>query len=503
MKEMNRVVFKYTIVLLCSFFTLYSCSKEDESEPQVEKEDLVVTPSSHEVDEGESVQFTVTANNKEVANATIYVNNTAITDYEHIFTETGIYQVSAKKEGYNDSEKVEVRVSKMLQLTLTTSANEISEGTEVSFEITVKGESVSADIYINNQKIDGTTFTFESIGTYTVIAKKIGYLDSEAVEIKVKNIEYQVDVYVAGWERGPSYDIAKYWKNGVAYEMSSLREARAYAIVVDNDDVYVGGTGTNISGRIDAKIWKNGEEEIWNKGITDHEASILSMSLYEGNLYAAGSVNKGYLKSVAAYWKNGEMFEIGNKHKYYRGNSISVNENGIHLVGSCDEVGTKAYYWNNEHINIINDSYQGYSVFTTNGDLYMTGRGSTPTYEPKYWKNGVGHILPGHTVPETVIAEKIFVDGEDVHVVGWRMNSEQKKIAIYWKNGDLQELSDGTKNAEITDVVVFEGDVYLSGYESNGLRTVAKLWKNGQSQDLTDGLANAYAREVVVVRSRK
>jgi len=30
-------------------------------------------------------------------------------------------------------------------------------------------------------------------------------------------------------------------------------------------------------------------------------------------------------------------------------------------------------------------------------------------------------------------------------------------------------------------------DVYVAGFEDNGLRTVAKLWKNGVGTPLTDG----------------
>ena len=44
-----------------------------------------------------------------------------------------------------------------------------------------------------------------------------------------------------------------------------------------------------------------------------------------------------------------------------------------------------------------------------------------------------------------------------------------------------------------------EYDVYVAGYEFNGSVDVAKLWKNGEVQDLTNGTSHAYATSVFVV----
>jgi hypothetical protein len=45
-----------------------------------------------------------------------------------------------------------------------------------------------------------------------------------------------------------------------------------------------------------------------------------------------------------------------------------------------------------------------------------------------------------------------------------------------------------------------KGDVYVAGYEYNAQdKNVAKLWKNGEEQNLTDGTRNASANSVFVI----
>lgn len=103
------------------------------------------------------------------------------------------------------------------KLVLTASATEIDKGETVTFEIMANGKAIDADIYIDNTKINGTTHTFKEAGTYQIVAKKEGYPGSEAITLKV----YQVDVYVAG--RGyniGSSPIAKYWENGTAIPLT-------------------------------------------------------------------------------------------------------------------------------------------------------------------------------------------------------------------------------------------------------------------------------------------
>lgn len=278
------------------------------------------------------------------------------------------------------------------RLVLEVNASDITEGDEVEFIVKVDKTIVPADIYVDGKKIEGTSYTFVKEGIFKAIAKKKDHIDSQELSITVLGATYETNVYVAGWIRGRNGNEVKYWKNGEpqALKFSTMGfRSQGRSISVVNGNVYVGGMESNSNGRTDAVVWKNGEIETWQKGINTgnpYGVSIHSTYSYNGDLYAAGTRKNGWVNDyisaplgVGVYWKNGTVQqEIGEEINNYNANSISVDENGVHIVGSGRDGGYKAYYWNNNQISIIGDSYQGYSVFTVNGEVYMTGRGSMP-----------------------------------------------------------------------------------------------------------------------------
>ena len=87
---------------------------------------------------------------------------------------------------YSCSKKKELGPSTNMELMLTASASNIDIGEIVIFEVATGDDVIGADIYIDNNKISGSTHTFEKAGTFQSVAKKIGYKDSKAVQIIVK-----------------------------------------------------------------------------------------------------------------------------------------------------------------------------------------------------------------------------------------------------------------------------------------------------------------------------
>ena len=79
----------------------------------------------------------------------------------------------------------------------------------------------------------------------------------------------------------------------------------------------------------------------------------------------------------------------------------------------------------------------------------------------------------------------------DVYVAGF-VDNGTVYVAMCWKNGIPQALTDGTRSAKALSVCVADGDVYVAGGQSsaNG-PDVATYWKNGVAVALTDGTTEA------------
>ena len=105
-----------------------------------------------------------------------------------------------------------------------------------------------------------------------------------------------------------------------------------------------------------------------------------------------------------------------------------------------------------------------------------------------YWKDGdLIELTDGTSDAE---ARAIAVDGDDVYVVGYESDK-----GVYWKNGTEIELEDG----EIAySIAIDDGDVYIAGNATGGNRTIAAYWKNDSIVKLTDGTNYAYAYSVAV-----
>jgi len=106
-------------------------------------------------------------------------------------------------------------------------------------------------------------------------------------------------------------------------------------------------------------------------------------------------------------------------------------------------------------------------------DVFVAGTEFNGTYNvAKYWKNGEVVLLSDGG--SNAIANSIFVNGPDVHVVGYESNPPSASYATYWLNGEETQLTDGSQYASAQAVFVYEDDVYIAGYESNGTKLVAK-----------------------------
>ena len=78
------------------------------------------------------------------------------------------------------------------------------------------------------------------------------------------------------------------------------------------------------------------------------------------------------------------------------------------------------------------------------------------------------------------------VPRENLYAAGVAADAAGRKIAVVWKNGEAQPLTDGTRDAEARSIWVSPaGDVYAAGFENDGTNEIACVWKNGMIRRLT------------------
>ncbi len=252
------------------------------------------------------------------------------------------------------------------------------------------------------------------------------------------------NVYIAGAVSNGTHNVATYWKNGVATQVTDgTKGSFAYAIAVSGNDVYVGGIeDDDPSGHGTLKYWKNGIPTTLSMGSS--LAEFGGMTVVGNDVYVVGSEaeNNG---RVIKYWKNGVETRLTDG-KYYA---------------------------------------HAYGIAVSGNDVYVVGNDGTPG--AKFWKNTTAVHLPGFYGSQLSIA----VDGNDVYVGGLQLIGN-KKVAMYWKNGQVIRLSDGTRDANIRAIAVDNGVVHATGSEADPVNvpiprySVGKYWNSkGASVNLS------------------
>ncbi len=133
-----------------------------------------------------------------------------------------------------------------------------------------------------------------------------------------------------------------------------------------------------------------------------------------------------------------------------------------------------------------------FSIAVSGNDVYLAGRvikpwgGSTTTPLATYWKNGVAVQLS--TNPSFAYA--VSVSDGTVAIAGQVSKNYSPLTAVYWQNGAITNISDGTVATEIWGMASNGPDVYIVGRAGS----TGGYWKNGVFVALTDKttVSNAY-----------
>jgi hypothetical protein len=155
-------------------------------------------------------------------------------------------------------------------------------------------------------------------------------------------------------------------------------------------------------------------------------------------------------------------------------------------------------------------AYATNSVGTTYGDE-KTLTTTAPPAEPNvyvavqlqgnpnkalYWKNtNIVNLSDG---ARHAFAKSIFVNETGVYITGEEHNASGVYVAKYWKDGQAVNLSNGTKHAFASGIVVSGNTIYVSGSQETTGQRQAKYWVNGTEHNLTDGTNHAVANAIFV-----
>lgn len=291
------------------------------------------------------------------------------------------------------------------------------------------------------------------------------------------------NVYVAGMEIGTaSYDNALYWKNGELHRLTNYTidgsgpYAKANSIFVYKGKAYIAGI---INDYTPFYSIDGGALVELPQGTTAR-----SVFVYNDDVYVAG---EDELNTDGYVWKNSVASD---PYVDYGPDSIFVYNGDVYVAGD------NAVYKNDAILNSYPNEIIR-SVFIYSGDVYVAAnRTQTPTYA-HYYKNNIENNLYHLYQSE---AYSIFVHDGDVYVAGYNIDAPINKMrAVYWKNGQMLYLTDGSYNAEAYSIFVYNGDVYVAGYEDNSSnKEVAKYWKNGREVIISSGTYSYRATSIFV-----
>jgi len=199
------------------------------------------------------------------------------------------------------------------------------------------------------------------------------------------------------------------------------------------------------------------------------------------DVYLTGSVGSGNLER-AVYWKNDSL--VGLAAAPSSTSSISVYGPDTYVTGSQ---GNSVGYWKNGVFVSLSDTISlQIGGLASNGNYAFIVAYNKDSSAVQYYRNTELFNIPTNQVPGKTTGITTFVTS--IYVSGVIKNQNGVDVAVYWKDGTLVTLSDGTKNAYTSGILLYNGNVYISGGEtdSSNQHYIAKYWVNDAPVTLPD-----------------
>lgn len=148
----------------------------------------------------------------------------------------------------------------------------------------------------------------------------------------------------------------------------------------------------------------------------------------------------------------------------------TASSGGVLLSNGGSAILAQGIVWSTNPSPSINLTTKTVASLSSSFTSEMTGLNPNTSYYVRAYATNANGTAYG--------TERVFttLSSGNVYVVGYESNGT-KDVAKFWKNGVATALSDGLHNAKANSIYVSNGDVYVTGYNTEEYIS-GRVWKN-------------------------
>ncbi len=324
-------------------------------------------------------------------------------------------------------------------------------------------------------------------------------------------------VYAAGYGPDTVASSALLWTNNTFVVLqpgagTAGNYAKATALAMSGNDLYIGGQYVNNDGWDVAIWWKNNSVGSLSDPVNDFNNPITAIGVSGTATYVAGydtreisfpSWDPTYLNlpiwNGSYYSVNGgtvtrTLLETDTNDLQSLAYAMAVSGSDVYVAGAfAAETGNRiATYWKNDMYGAValasgGDYSEAKGIALQGGDVYVTGYEQCPNYgcipTVKLWKDNEQTVVNLTNGTVNAFSSCIAVNDTAQYVGGYQSNAAGVQQAMLWRIlGNTVTpipLSDGTTNAAVNGIAVSGNDIFLAGYQidpSSNYR-IATYWR--------------------------
>jgi hypothetical protein len=323
---------------------------------------------------------------------------------------------------------------------------------------------------------------------------------------EVKTPEAKEAVYILAREQaGPNQPMmGVVYKDGVPNIINANNNSLwVIDFTVHNSDVYVLAQQTTSNGTDDFQIFKNGVSiQSLGNGLTFYPNGI---AMINQDIKVVG-VRIVSNKRRLSLWANGVISDITTNNLEVQSPSITAIGSDTYITAQQETFPNNtgwsiAKYWKNGSEVVLGDSVSqslATGIAVSGSDVLVSGYRFS---KPCYWKNKSITYLANPNGNINGFTNTAVINGSDFYIGGMLMSSPGKEQAVYWKNGNLVELTTDQFKASANDMKIKDNNLYFVGYsqQTSSSNKTAMFWKNNTPTVLNNSsTVNSEAIKIIV-----